>query len=80
MEYIKNHFKIIKINKINLDIDIDDNSDRLIKVYSKFGFVEADSDNEDHPVFEYDTSIEFRMTLDLEWYWYTSKINIFLYL
>jgi N-acetylglutamate synthase-like GNAT family acetyltransferase len=66
MEYIKNHFKNIKIDKINLNIDIDDNSDRLIKFYSKFGFVKEDSDNEDHSVFEYDTSIEFRMTSDLE--------------
>jgi N-acetylglutamate synthase-like GNAT family acetyltransferase len=62
MEYIKNHFKNIKINKINLNIDIDDNSDRLIKFYSKFGFIKEDSDNEEHSVFEYDTSIEFRMT------------------
>lgn len=66
MEYIKNHFKNIKIDKINLNIDIDDNSDRLIKFYSKFGFVKEDSVNEDHSVFEYDTSIEFRMTSDLE--------------
>ena len=66
MGYIKNHFKNIKIDKINLNIDIDDNSDRLIKFYSNFGFVKENSDNEDHTVFEYDTSIEFRMTSDLK--------------
>ena len=50
MEYIINYLKIIKINKINLNIDIDENSDRLINFYSKFGFIKQ---NDFYSIFEY---------------------------
>ena len=62
MEYIINYLKIIKINKINLNIDIDENSDRLINFYSKFGFVKQD---DFYSIFEYNPYFEYRMALFL---------------
>ena len=64
MKYIIDYFDKINIYNININVNIDKNSDRLIKFYSKFGFVVEDSDNEDYSVYEYDTRIEFRMILD----------------
>lgn len=43
MEYIKDYLKKLDINRIHLNVDINNNSDRLIKFYSKFGFVKQDN-------------------------------------
>jgi hypothetical protein len=56
MTYIINH---LEVNKIILNININDNSDRLIHFYSKFGFdIEIDAD---HSIFPYYEHFEFRM-------------------
>jgi hypothetical protein len=73
MEYITDYLKKSDINKIHLNIDINDNSDRLINFYSKFGFVRQDADDADtdadidNSIFEYDSDIEYRMTRTAGW-------------
>lgn len=61
MQYIKDYLKKLNINRIHLNIDINNNSDRLIKFYSKFGFIKQDKEpftNIDEPIYNDEFVIE----------------------
>jgi ribosomal protein S18 acetylase RimI-like enzyme len=75
MEYIIHYLKPSNISKIHVKIDKNDNSDRLIKFYSKFGFVKQNLEEDEeyieddeeifNSVLYYDSDIEFRMTINI---------------
>lgn len=69
MNFIIHYLKPSNINKIHVKIDKDEKIERLVKFYSKFGFVKENLDKDEdkdeeifNSVLYYNSDIEYRMT------------------